>query len=255
MSAMGSGTIADPIAHRDWDSRFFGFTVGEITDPNAGDDSIFGLLHSCQITGTRLVYWAVPEGRTVNESLLARFGGQFVDRKITYSRNLVQARPTAVSSSGWRVDEEPSGPAARSLEALAVQAGAFSRFRVDPKIPAGKFEELYRIWMERSTLRQIADVVLVAKEAGRIGGMVTIALHPTAARIGLFAVDPEHQRQGVGRALMAAAHGWMLAHGARKASVVTQGANEAACRLYEKSGHTIESVCYFYHFWPLEATL
>ena len=252
---MGTGTIAEPIAHREWDSRFFGFTVGEITDPNAGDESLLGLLHSCQIAGTRLVYWAVQEGRIVDGSLLARFGGQFVDRKITYSRDLVQARPTAVPSSTWRVDEEPPGPAPRSLEALAVQAGAFSRFRVDPKIPAGKFEELYRIWMRRSTLHQIADVVLVASQAGHAGGMVTIALDPIAARIGLFAVDSEHQRQGVGGALMAAAHGWMLAQGARKSSVVTQSANEAACRLYERSGYTIESVCDFYHFWPLEATL
>jgi hypothetical protein len=46
----------------------------------------------------------------------------------------------------------------------------------------------------------------------------------------------------------------MDARGVRKASVVTQAANQAGCRHYEKSGYTIENACRFHHFW-LEASV
>jgi ribosomal protein S18 acetylase RimI-like enzyme len=68
--------------------------------------------------------------------------------------------------------------------------------------------------------------------------------------IGLVAVAETHRGRGIGGRLIDAAHCWMVARQAAKTTVVTQGVNAPACRLYERVGYSIEQVEHYYHFWP-----
>ena len=42
---------------------------------------------------------------------------------------------------------------------------------------------------------------------------------------------------------------WFIASGASSVSVVTQGANAGAHRIYQRAGFTLEEISHFYHFW------
>lgn len=55
-----------------------------------------------------------------------------------------------------------------------------------------------------------------------------------------LAVDPDHQRLGIGTALLADALDWLARAGARSAVVNTQDENQAALDLYERCGFTVE---------------
>lgn len=55
-----------------------------------------------------------------------------------------------------------------------------------------------------------------------------------------LAVDPAHQRHGIGTALVADALAWLARAGARSAVVNTQDENSAALELYERCGFTVE---------------
>jgi dTDP-4-amino-4,6-dideoxy-D-galactose acyltransferase len=235
----------------DWDSDHFGVGVARLGVP--ADDlpqARAALADACR-AGIALVYGMVEAPREAPAELLAEFHGRLVDRKTTFGRPLAGADST-MGGGAPAVVEYPPGPASPELRSLAVLAGMHSRFRVDPRVPGDRFEALYTTWMERSTRRHLADVVLVAVEDGRAGplGMVTVSAKAGTGAIGLIAVAEQAQGRGVGRRLLRAAHAWMVGHGLRTARVVTQGTNAAACRLYESCGYTPVEVVHYYHFWP-----
>lgn len=195
------------------------------------------------------MYWIATAGVEVPPSVITEFRGILVDRKTTYQRSLHGSEP--VPSGRWKAKEIPKSPASEDLLTLGLVAGEFSRFRVDPRFPRSSFEVLYRLWTERSTLREIADTVLVVGEPhAKPDGMITIGLRHDSAEVGLVAVSAATRGLGVGGALMASAHSWMRQQDAQTARVVTQGANLPACALYEKWGYSISSVSSVYHFWP-----
>jgi len=149
--------------------------------------------------------------------------------------------------------EYPRGPACEQLVTLAIEAGVLSRFNVDPRFPKNKFESLYRTWIERSTLGELADAVWVASRLGddaALVGMVTVSVSGAMGQIGLISVLDSARGRGVGRLLMEKAHHWLIGQSAIRATVVTQLANQPACRLYEQVGYTLHDVECCYHFWP-----
>jgi ribosomal protein S18 acetylase RimI-like enzyme len=83
--------------------------------------------------------------------------------------------------------------------------------------------------------------VLVAEVDGVVGGFVaTTRREDDLGEIHMIAVDPDHQRHGLGRALTQAALERLRAQGLATAMVETGGdpGHEPARRLYEDAGFT-----------------
>ena len=136
------------------------------------------------------------------------------------------------------------------LHRLALDAGRLSRFAADPYMPAGTMERMYSIWIRRSVTREIADDVLVTGAGGdAIGGFISVARVNDPGIIALIAVDPAHQRQGIGRALMRAAEAHFLRSGVSQVVVTTQDSNLSACALYEGCGYRRAKTVAAVHFW------
>jgi|RhiMetdeSRZDD1v2_1073273.scaffolds.fasta_scaffold118876_3 dTDP-4-amino-4,6-dideoxy-D-galactose acyltransferase len=238
-----------------WDSAHFGLQVSEIVSPSLDDSTLYNVLRFARRHGIDIVYWATSPERHMPPSLLDNFSGILVDRKATFRCDLVPSAWTDrdMESSVFRIFEYPCVPATNRLLTLAVTAGHFSRFNVDPHIPKGKFISLYHTWMKRSTLRELADVVLVVTATGSnddCAGIVTASAADTVGKIGLIAVLDAVQGQGLGSLLMGAIHRWMLGRGVKQSTVVTQLVNIAACKLYERLGYHLINVQHYYHFWP-----
>ncbi len=90
-------------------------------------------------------------------------------------------------------------------------------------------------------------VILVAESAGRVIGLIQLAVfdersgpyrrkHPHA-HIGDVVVASDHRRAGVGRLLMAAAHDWAKARGAAEIELNVWQFNRDATALYESLGY------------------
>ena len=94
---------------------------------------------------------------------------------------------------------------------------------------------------------------LVVESEGLEVGYVTCHLKKDAkaqqGEIGLLAIGEEARGKGFGSCLVAAALDWFGEHGARQVSVVTQGRNVAAQKLYQRSGFVTDSVALWYHKW------
>jgi dTDP-4-amino-4,6-dideoxy-D-galactose acyltransferase len=232
----------------EWDSRFFGMSVAAILPEILGHEDLAEVMALLEENGVRLAYWASDPGDGKSQRAAIDCRGTLVDRKITYVTSAGES-PLPAGGPAWPVETYNESFTNSDLENLAVQAGRYSRFRVDPRIPEEKFVEMYKTWIRKSVDRQIADAVLVVRHMDRIVGMVTVGEKNGRGDIGLIAVDDGMRGKQVGAALVFAAQAWAFGRGWDSAQVVTQGENVAACRLYERCGYRIEQIRNVFHFW------
>jgi ribosomal protein S18 acetylase RimI-like enzyme len=149
-----------------------------------------------------------------------------------------------------------TGTDLRRLRRIAAVSHRDSRFYHDRHFDRRRCDALYAGWIETSCADP-AGVVLVAAVADPAGppvGYVTGTIGEDGeGRIGLFAVTPDARGRGVGGALVAAVLDWFAGRGADPVSVVTQGRNVRAQRLYQRFGMRTRSVeLWFHRWWPPE---
>lgn len=230
----------------EWDSSFLGIPVVRITKPALGLPEVASVLGELRDQGVRLAYWpsCVEHGRGGIE----RLGGVLVDRKTTFAIAFTGGRSAPAFPTAAVESYDLSMPVVE-FEDLALQSGEQSRFAVDPNIPRERFEALYRLWIQRSLRKEIADEVLVIREEERIAGMVTLACEGGWGDIGLIAVHRDCRGKHYGQQLVRSALAWFCDADMMGAQVVTQGTNLPACNLYRKCGFIEKQVDFYYHFW------
>jgi dTDP-4-amino-4,6-dideoxy-D-galactose acyltransferase len=235
-----------------WDTQHLGRPVARIRARRVRDHELDAVLCAARAAGIALVYWQAETSMKPDAALLNCHGGALVDRKAVFWAELDSLVRPGAAIDDFIIAESSSGSVSEALFELAIAAGRFSRFRVDMRYPRAKFEALYRQWLERSLRREIADCVYFAQPRQTSEtplGLVTVAVQGGEGSIGLIAVHTVAQRRGLASRLLGAAHEFMRQRGATSAKVVTQLANEPACRLYERAGYDLVEVSDFYHFW------
>lgn len=248
--AESKGAEIVPLA---WDTEHFGFPVARLRTPGMSTEQIEARIVEAQRTGVEMLVVIVDAEQRLPDALLARFNGLLADDKVTFTRGLDNFIRTPVSSDEILIEPFDGSAATQQLVDLSIASGEYSRFRVDPRFPRWAFENLYRLWIERSVRHELADVVLVARTPERrelLLGMITVDVKNAIGSIGLVAVTAESRGRGIGSRLIDAAHTEMLQRGARSASVVTQAVNEPACRSYRRAGYALTTTERIYHFWP-----
>lgn len=228
-----------------WDTEFFGFTTAEILPGQLDQEQLGKILKRLHSEGVRLAYWAAQAEAPFDINPL---GGFLADRKVTFGVDLRKLDPDQFISTGRIRTYQPDSVDEPFMD-LAVQAGLYSRFARDPQFPREKFIALYREWMSKCLNKNLADDVLFIQEDAAPVGMVTVSSRKGKGNLQLIAVDKNQRGKHYGEMLVRAAQRWYLAHGLEQAEVVTQGENDAACRLYRKCGYEIRRTQFVYHFW------
>jgi dTDP-4-amino-4,6-dideoxy-D-galactose acyltransferase len=140
----------------------------------------------------------------------------------------------------------------RSLQAIAAKGHRDSRFYFDHHFDRSKCDLFYETWIENS-FRGFAQAVLVAESEGQPAGYVTCHLREHDSQLGLIGVADTHRGEGLGTRLVQGFLSWSLRQGAQRATVVTQGRNVRAQRLYQRNGFVTSSFQLWYHRWFPEA--
>jgi dTDP-4-amino-4,6-dideoxy-D-galactose acyltransferase len=212
--------------------------------------------------GVECLYFLADAGDPRTARLAEESGFRLVDLRVTLERRGGFGVREAAAAAGVRVRPAAAADLPR-LRRIAAASHHDSRFYSDPHFDRGRCDELYAIWIEKSCADPSGIVLVaeVAAAAGRVqgaagggaappAGYITATLEPGGeGRIGLFAVGAEAQGRGVGGELIAAAFAWFAGRGADPVSVVTQGRNVRAQRLYQKAGMLTRSVELWYHRW------
>lgn len=228
----------------EWDSRFFGYLVARITLDQEGSDKLDHLFLNLESEKFRVTYFYVPPEEKELINRITKKGGILVDQKVVFSKTTErhnQYSNDIIEFQGIDINE-------RLIE-LVLQAGKYSRFRLDENFNKKEYQRLYIEWLSKSIKKEIAFKTLVAKNGSDIIGITTLGEKTRFADIGLVAVDEHFHGQGIGCDLIHSADTLAYEKGIKEIKVVTQFENKGACRLYEKCHFHIEKITHIYHYW------
>jgi dTDP-4-amino-4,6-dideoxy-D-galactose acyltransferase len=126
-----------------------------------------------------------------------------------------------------------------------------TRFFNDLNFPRQRAEDLYATWITLESQGRADAVWVAASAADGPLGYVSCHLDPAGrqGQIGLVGVSPEVRGKGIGKCLILAALDWYRAADVQAVTVVTQGNNLAAQRLYQQCGFLSRNLQLWYHKW------
>lgn len=233
-----------------WDSGFFGYIVAQIIPQSLSQTDLLKLLDTLRKKNVQLVYWATNKSDRMSHSSAHSCGGSLVDKKITFvkKKEFIPIQPVSEKVLIYNYSKTTS-----EMIDLAIQAGMYSRFRIDKKIGTDKFKKLYSLWIQRSVQREIAHNVLIIQDTKLknhpVIALATVGEKNNRGSIGLVAVHKNYRGQNLGTSLVHAAINWFIRNGYKESEVVTQGKNIISCNLYKKCGYEVEKTEWWYHFW------
>ncbi len=231
----------------DWDSKHFGYKVARLNASRLTPSELKRVLSNLLKRDIRLVYWYINPKDKVSNKAAQENNGFLADEKTTYVKSVSPEAKNITLSN--HIKSYLHQPLNDQLLYLTLEAGIYSRFKVDPNCKEGEFEILYTEWIKNSLNGKIAKDVLVYVEGGKEIGFITLGEKDERCNIGLIAVDEKFRGQGIGEQLMSEAFKKAWEWGYKEMSVVTQRTNRGACSFYEKLGSVVESTVNIYHFW------
>jgi ribosomal protein S18 acetylase RimI-like enzyme len=86
------------------------------------------------------------------------------------------------------------------------------------------------------------STILLARDGGELAGSVMVGFDGHRGWVYYLASDPERRETGVGRALMAAAEGWLRALGCPRIRLMVRTDNVAALGFYKAIGYERQEV-------------
>jgi len=215
----------------DWDSDYWGVRIARVGDPDVDE---WAREH-----GVACAYLLVPADDSASAHRAEERGFRLMDVRVELDA------PVARTEQPVRAHREDD---VERLRAIARRNHADTRFYADPNFPRELCDELYDTWIRRSC-EGWADAVLVAEAERSPAGYVSLHERGDAGSIGLIGVDAAARGRGVGEALVRGALDWCAQRGLERCTVVTQGRNVPAQRLFQKCGFRTSSVDLWFHKW------
>lgn len=234
---------AEPCERLEWDSEFFGVETARVRGDKLTAARVKEIDAWC---GARKIAWLYFLGRAddAETARCAERGGfGLVDVRVTYERMISGDFEGAAGVEAFTDADLPE------LLTIAQSGYVDSRFYYDGRIPRETCGAFFENWTLQSCVGG-ADRVLVVRE-GKAVGYVTCHVDAKTGwgRIGLIAVAPSARGKGVGARLVNGALAWATEEKLAGMTVVTQGRNLAAQRLYQRSGFIMQSLQLYYHKW------
>ncbi len=236
----------------DWDTEFFGFRIARVNGDTLTPASIQVLDDFCFQNQVRCLYFLSTIQEPATTYLAEKSGFKWVDIRLTFEKLINRndhVKTDKQSSNSFTI--RPAGSTDISaLEDISRNSYIDSRFYFDHNFPRARAEALYQTWIKVSC-EGWAQAVWVAEKDHILVGYITCHIdreHKTG-NIGLVGVSTQAQGHGVGKALVFNAVNWFHAQGMDKVTVVTQGRNIPAQRLYQRCGFITQNIQFWYHKW------
>jgi ribosomal protein S18 acetylase RimI-like enzyme len=242
----GHPALGVELRRLDWDTAFFGMTMGTLVLADSASESESTRVDSLERDLGVLLARAHAEGyahlifRVSADDLPAAWAAERaglrlvdvgVDSTCTIGHRPVLDTPRLPLREA-RIEDVPV------LQDLAAESFVLSRFSADPFFSTAQVQAFHREWA-KNLCTGLAQGILVCEIDGEIAGFVTCALAGDEGRIPLIATRAGYRRRGLGRSLVGAALRWFHDAGAGVAHVKTQAHNYPALALYHRAGFTV----------------
>jgi RimJ/RimL family protein N-acetyltransferase len=244
------GKISSLFEFLPWDSKLFNIRIARIKSNSLNRQEINHCKRWCFDNNINCIYYLIDPDK-INSIYLAESNGfHLVDIRVTLETDLLvnpyvniqsqEIMPLTRAATRNDIDE---------IKKIAGKNHYQTRFFKDKRFPRDKSAELYKLWIKQG-FEDIHGIVLVAQVKKKIAGYIVLQMDDNyTGIIGLTGVDKNFRNKGVGAALIGAALNWFKVNGAKRATVVTQGNNMPAMRLYSKFGFLTFENMLWYHRW------
>jgi len=229
----------------EWDSRFFERRIARVNGHRLDQADLSEVLTWCKTNRIDCLYLLADSDDAQTSSLAERNGFLHTDVRLTFERAFRESTPVAPPGDNVRLAQLGDLGA---LKAIARTGHRDTRFYFDLHFERAKCNLLYETWIENS-FNGFAQAVLVAQVNGTAVGYLTCSLRGVESQVGLVGVADKYQGMGLGKQLVVGFLAWSVEQGAQRATVVTQGRNVSAQRLYQRMGFLTASVQLWYHRW------
>lgn len=240
----------------EWDTNFFGFCIARVSSNTLTPESVQNIDVFCHQNHVHCLYFLSSLDDPTTTRLAETNNFQLADVRLTFEKKLFE-------NSGLIPDDGLNKKLAiRQVRAedidhlvkISQKSYVDSRFYFDTNFPHHRAESLYQTWIKVSC-EGWAEAVLVAEWNHAPAGYITCHLNQEqkTGKIGLVGVSSQVQGRGLGKALVNNASDWFFTQGMEKATVVTQGRNLAAQRLYQHCGFITQNTQLWYHKWYLHS--
>lgn len=247
---MQQGNV-EPCEVLEWDTRFFGSRIARVRGDTLTQGQVRQIDAWCRQNGVRCLYFLSRSDDSGTTRVAEDSNFRLVDIRMTFGYKVSDSVGDAKSCANGAAIVRPSRlEDIAALQSIAREIYRDTRFYYDAHFPRPLCDSLYETWIKRSC-EGYADVVLVAELDREPVGYVSCHLNgePRTGRIGLVGVANRAQGRGVGRTLILGSLEWFLKQGVKEISVVTQGRNCAAQRLYQRCSFVTQAVQLWYHKW------
>lgn len=236
----------EPCQHLPWDTAFFGRPTARVRADTLTPARAAEIDRWCREHDIALLYFLARGDDATTARAAHDAGFCLVDVRMTFDRDIT-ADPDLATPPHVSPYVPADLPVLRNISRASFTD---SRFYHDERIPRETCDQLYDEWIT-TTCRDDAERVLVARAGDQAIGYVTLSLDAPAraGQIDLLAVDAASRGKRVGTILVDAALAWAAAQDLKQITVVTQGRNVPAQRLYQRAGFLTRSVQLYFHKW------
>lgn len=228
-----------------WDTNHFGISIGRLLPTSVSDDELMNAIRTAEAAGIRCLYWlSDPDASQV--AMGERAGFKVVDIRVELIASVRAGTPNRNEAASIR---EAGKSDLGQLKSLAARSHRNTRFYTDGSFPIDRTDELYGAWIEKS-FQDPTQQVLASGPSGAPSGYIAFGVSTEGnGVIGLVAVEETERGTGVGSALVSAAMHRLAGQGIDHVTVVTQGDNSAAHRLYNALGFSERNRFVWLHRW------
>jgi len=240
------GDDREPVCtYLDWDSRFFERRIARANGHCLDEATLSEVLAWCKTNRIDCLYFLADSDDAQTSALAEKNGFLQTDVRLTFERSLTGIAPVIGPRDNVRLARPED---LRALKTIARAGHRDTRFYFDSHFERAKCDLLYETWIEKS-FSGFAQAVLVAEVNAEPVGYITCTVRNTESQIGLLGVGDKCQGMGLGQQMVEGFLAWSVEQGADRATVVTQGRNVSAQRLYQRLGFLTAAFQLWYHRW------
>ena len=235
-----------------WDTEFFRCRIARVCGNTLRPEPAAQIDEWSQRHRIRCLYFLSRMDDPATIQIAEQHGFGLVDIRVTFEQAHMRSPDPARSDLSGGVNLRPAQPGdTAALQAIARTAHGATRFFNDSHFPRQRVEDLYSTWITLEVQGRARIVLVAASAANQPLGYVSCHLDPVNGKgqIGLVGVKAEERGKGIGKNLVLAALDWFRTQAAREVTVVTQGNNQTAQRLYQRCGFLSRDLQLWYHKW------
>jgi dTDP-4-amino-4,6-dideoxy-D-galactose acyltransferase len=229
----------------EWDSRHFDLRIGRVRGSRLSIETIEEINRWRLAQQMDCLYLLTDIDRLDTTRLAETAGFQFTDMRVTLDRRLPReaGEESQERVRPFRMDD------LHTLRRMAGDLHHDSRFHADTRFPQDRSRELFAVWIEKACAAPDYRVFVAEMGGCAVGYLACQRTADDLGEIQLIGVDSSARDRVFGTQLVHCALNWLTAEAVTRVSVVTQGRNIVAQRLYQKCGFATSSIGLWYHWW------